>query len=136
MLDVDHFKRFNDDFGHDAGDVVLREVGGVLRRATREGHLAFRYGGEEFLILMPGLDASHAIDRAEEIRRRIETLRVVHDGRELGSITASLGLASSPEHGPVDRLVQAADACLLRAKKAGRNRVIVAEVRRADPAAA
>jgi diguanylate cyclase (GGDEF)-like protein len=136
MLDVDHFKRFNDDFGHDAGDAVLREVGGVLKRATREGNLAFRYGGEEFLMLLPGLEPNQALDRAEEIRRKVESLRVVHDGREVGPITASLGLASSPEHCPVDRLIQTADAALLRAKRAGRNRVVVAEARGADHAAA
>lgn len=136
MLDVDHFKRFNDDFGHEAGDAVLREVGGVLKRSTRDANLAFRYGGEEFLLLLPGLSAAHALERAEEVRRKIEALRIVHDGRELGSITASLGVACSPEHCQTDRLVQAADASLLRAKRAGRNRVVVAEARRADQSAA
>jgi len=134
MLDVDHFKRFNDDFGHDAGDAVLREVGALLKHATREGNLAFRYGGEEFLMLLPGLDPAQAIERAEEIRRKIETLRILHEGRELGSITASLGLACAPDHCPVDRLVQAADAALLRAKRAGRNRLIVADIRRVEQA--
>jgi len=136
MLDVDHFKRFNDEFGHEAGDAVLREVGGVLKRSTRDPNLAFRYGGEEFLLLLPGLSAAHALERAEEIRSKIAALRIVYDGRELGSITASLGVACSPEHCRADRLVQAADASLLRAKRAGRNRVIVAEARRSDQSAA
>lgn len=136
MLDVDYFKRFNDDFGHDAGDAVLREVGITLKTSVRGGNSAFRYGGEEFLLLMPGLGPIQARERAEEIRRQIESLRVLNDGKELGPVTASLGLASSPEHCPTDKLVQTADAALLRAKKAGRNQVIVAEVRHASQAAA
>jgi diguanylate cyclase (GGDEF)-like protein len=111
------------------GDAVLRAVGATLKRSTREPNLTFRFGGEEFLLLMPGLGAAPAFERAEEIRRKIETIRVVHDGRELGPITASLGVASSPEHRRVDRLIQAADAALLRAKRAGRNRVLAAEAR-------
>ena len=91
--------------------------------------MAFRYGGEEFLLLLPGLGPAQALERAEEIRRKIETLHVVHDGRELGSITASLGMACWPEHSSIDKLVQAADGSLLRAKIAGRNRVEVAQGR-------
>ena len=136
MLDVDHFKRFNDTFGHDAGDAVLREVGAALKHSMRESGLAFRYGGEEFLLLMPGFGPEQATARAEEIRARIASLHVTHDGRELGPITASLGVASTPEHCTSDRLVQAADAALLRAKEAGRDRVVVVEARRRDQAAA
>lgn len=129
MLDVDHFKRFNDEFGHDAGDAVLREVGATLKTSTRNGVLSFRFGGEEFLLLLPGLDLQQACARAEEIRERIAGLRMRHDGRDLGPITASFGVSSAPQVCSADKIVQTADAALLRAKKAGRNRVIAAEVR-------
>jgi diguanylate cyclase (GGDEF)-like protein len=130
MLDVDHFKRFNDEFGHDAGDAVLRAVGSVLRHATREGLLAFRVGGEEFLVLMPDLAVDQAQARAEEIRAQIKALRVQHNGKELGPVTVSLGVASTPEICPPEALVETADAALLRAKQAGRDRVVLAEIRR------
>lgn len=125
MLDVDHFKRFNDMFGHDAGDLVLREVGAVLRGAVSEGGLAFRYGGEEFLIVLPGADTAHAVAAAEDIRLRIAALRLVHEGRALGPVTASIGVANTPDHVTGGRLVRAADAALLHAKQGGRDRVIV-----------
>jgi diguanylate cyclase (GGDEF)-like protein len=130
MIDVDHFKRFNDDFGHDAGDAVLRAVGEALRQSVREGDLVFRFGGEEFLMLMPGVDSETATERAEEIRLRIAAIGLQHDGQTLGAITASLGVATAPAHCPQANLVQAADAALLRAKRAGRNRVVTAGVRR------
>jgi len=136
MLDIDHFKSFNDKFGHDAGDAVLREVGLALKRSIRDGALAFRYGGEEFMVLLPALEAEPASQRAEEIRTRIGELHVQHEGIDLGRITASIGLATVPEHCSPDRLVQTADAALLRAKKAGRNRVVVADSRRRDHVAA
>ncbi|MFT3967725.1 MAG: sensor domain-containing diguanylate cyclase [Sphingobium sp.] len=129
MLDIDHFKRFNDSFGHQAGDAVLREVGQVLKGALREKGKAFRFGGEEFLLLMNGFGAAQATERCEEIRARIAALRIVHEGRTLGPVTASIGLASVPEHCSGDRLVKAADAALYRAKAAGRNRVILATAR-------
>lgn len=135
MIDVDHFKKFNDQFGHDAGDLVLREVGAVLRSAVRDTELAFRYGGEEFLILLPDLDSEGAIERAEEIRQRVASLTLVHEGLALGAIHVSLGVASSPLHCPIERLVQAADAALLRAKAEGRDRVSVAAARRTQNAA-
>jgi diguanylate cyclase (GGDEF)-like protein len=130
MIDVDHFKRFNDDYGHDAGDAVLRAVGNALRTVTRESGLAFRYGGEEFTLLLPGFDSARARARAEDLRSRIEDLRVVHDGKEVGVVTVSIGLASTPDHCLGARVVQAADAALLRAKANGRNRVEIAMTRR------
>jgi diguanylate cyclase (GGDEF)-like protein len=129
MIDIDHFKRFNDEHGHDAGDAVLRAVGHALRHAVRGGDLVFRFGGEELLILLPDTGAEAAAARAEEVRGLIESLAVAHDGRELGPVTASIGVASAPLHADRSRLVQTADAALLRAKQAGRNRVLVAEAR-------
>ncbi|MEC3911197.1 diguanylate cyclase [Sphingobium sp. CR2-8] len=136
MVDIDHFKRFNDSFGHDAGDAVLRAVGMVLADALRENGHAFRLGGEEFVVLMPGFSLDQALGRAIQIQRRIQNLRIDHHGRELGAITASFGLATFPDHGRVDRLLQTADAALLRAKAEGRDRVLVATVRDAAAAAA
>lgn len=129
MLDIDHFKRFNDGFGHDAGDAVLREVGAVLGRSTREHGHAFRYGGEEFLLLLAGAGTEQAEARAEEIRARIAALKLVLEGVELGPVTASIGVSAAPEHCPLDRLVVTADAALLRTKATGRNRVVVASKR-------
>lgn len=133
MIDIDHFKRFNDEYGHGAGDAVLRAVGETLKQSVREGHLAFRYGGEEFLLLMPGLEPVEAEARAEEIRMRIAALRVRHEERDLGQVTASLGVASAPAQCPRERLVQAADAALRRAKRDGRNQVAAAQARKLEP---
>jgi diguanylate cyclase (GGDEF)-like protein len=135
MIDIDHFKRFNDEHGHDAGDAVLRAVGQTLKEAVRDTNLVFRYGGEEFLMLLPGMQEHAAATRAEEIRARISSLRVQHEGRDLGPITASVGLACAPQHTEWQALVQTADAALLRAKQAGRNRVLTASARKNRSAA-
>lgn len=132
MLDVDHFKRVNDSFGHEAGDSVLHEMGEILKHSTRESGLAFRYGGEEFLLLLPGVGAEQAVLRAEDIRMRIQALDIQHLGRTLGPITASVGIASCPLHCALEQLVRTADAALLRAKAAGRDRVVVASSRQTD----
>lgn len=125
MLDVDHFKRFNDEFGHDAGDVVLRAVGQALADSTRGAGDAYRFGGEEFTVLLP-VPVHQAVARAEAIRTRIAELDVRHEGKALGPVTISIGVAAAPEHGAVDQLIATADAALLRAKRQGRNRVEVA----------
>jgi diguanylate cyclase (GGDEF)-like protein len=132
MLDVDHFKRFNDQFGHDAGDAVLRGVGEVLKHSIRDTD-AFRYGGEEFLLVIPDMGAEQAERRAEEVRIKIGALQIEHAGRELGAITASFGTATAPDHCAFSQLVRTADAALLRAKEAGRNRVFQADARQVRP---
>ena len=129
MIDVDHFKRFNDVHGHDAGDTVLREVGKVLAGVTRDAGLAFRYGGEEFMLLLPGLSVEGATERAEEIRTRVAALALGSEAGNMGPITVSIGVAITPLHCPPDRLVRTADAALLRAKAMGRDRVEVAQQR-------
>jgi diguanylate cyclase (GGDEF)-like protein len=126
MIDIDHFKRFNDDHGHEAGDAVLRAVGKALRQAVREGDLAFRYGGEEFLLLLGGMAPCQAVARAEQLRAHIASLRVRFAGRDLGPLTVSAGVASAPAHCQLDQLIQFADAALLAAKRSGRDRVVVA----------
>ncbi len=129
MVDVDNFKRFNDAHGHDAGDLVLREVGRTLANATREAGLAFRYGGEEFMVLLPGLSADQASARAEDIRKRVSDLKLGSEAGNLGPVTVSIGVAITPLHCPPDRLVRTADAALLRAKALGRDRVEIAQQR-------
>ena len=126
MLDVDHFKRFNDAFGHEAGDAVLRHVGDILSNATREDGVAFRYGGEEFLLLMPGHDVEQARERCESIRRDIQALQVKFEGETLGPVTSSFGVATYRDELAPGSMVRNADAALLRAKQEGRNRVVVA----------
>lgn len=126
MVDIDHFKRFNDEHGHEAGDAVLRAVGEALRKAVRQGDLAFRYGGEEFTVLLPGMDTVQAADRAEQIRAHVAALHLRFADRDLGPITISAGIASATGHPAIERLVQRADAALLDAKRAGRNRIALA----------
>ncbi|WP_150291381.1 diguanylate cyclase [Sphingobium estronivorans] len=129
MVDIDHFKRFNDNHGHDAGDAVLRAVGAVLHDALREKDCAFRLGGEEFVLLMPGFTLDQAMERARTVQQRVQDLRVDHRGEELGPITASFGLAAFPDHGRAETLLRTADAALLRAKSQGRDRIVIATVR-------
>lgn len=132
MVDVDHFKRFNDSFGHEAGDAVLRAMGAILKHSTRESGVAFRYGGEEFLLLMPELNSEQAFERAYEIQARVRALRVRHGDRDLGALTASFGLATAPDNCGFAKLVETADAALYRAKETGRDRIVVADARLTD----
>jgi diguanylate cyclase (GGDEF)-like protein len=125
LLDVDHFKLFNDTHGHDAGDAVLREVAHVLKRHTRTEDIACRYGGEEFLMLLPGCPLEDAYQKAEAIREAIAQLRVSAGGTALSRVTASIGISCYPQHGEtIDELIRVADAALYRAKSAGRNHVV------------
>jgi diguanylate cyclase (GGDEF)-like protein len=127
MLDLDHFKNFNDTYGHDAGDAVLRETASFLAKSVRAEDIVCRFGGEEFLIILPMADlrASHA--RAERIRSRLRELTVMHQGQSLGPITVSVGVAELPQHGTSPReLLEASDAALYCAKREGRDCVIVA----------
>ncbi len=127
MLDLDHFKGFNDTYGHDAGDAVLRETASFLSKSVRAEDIVCRFGGEEFMILLPGADLAATEARAERIRSRLRDLTVVHEGQSLGTITASIGVAEVPQHGTSPQaLIAAADAALYRAKKEGRDRVVTA----------
>ncbi len=126
MIDVDKFKKFNDTYGHAAGDDVLREVAQVLGRLTREDGLAFRYGGEEFAVLLPGVSVDAAADRAEAIRREIEQISIMRGDLVISDISASFGVATTPDHGSGEGLFGLADAALYSSKASGRNRVTVA----------
>jgi diguanylate cyclase (GGDEF)-like protein len=128
MIDVDHFKRFNDSFGHNAGDALLREFGGLLRTHIRGGDIACRYGGEEFAVIMPDATLEDTQHRAEELRQATLQLRVTDQDQALGQVTISLGVAALPQHGTDSaRLLRAADRALYSAKNAGRNRVQTAD---------
>jgi diguanylate cyclase (GGDEF)-like protein len=125
MLDVDHFKKFNDLHGHPAGDEALRAFGAVLRSCMREGDVAARYGGEEFAVLLPGHDAEVAATIAERIRGRTEATIIALAPGITDHITVSIGIATAPDQG-LDRvtLLRVADEALYRAKATGRNRVV------------
>jgi diguanylate cyclase (GGDEF)-like protein len=128
MIDVDHFKNFNDTYGHEAGDLVLSALGQHFSNNMRGSDVACRYGGEEFMILMPATGTSGALIVIEKLRRSAEALRVrIDDRRQLG-VTISCGVATCPEHAQdAEALVRAADSALYASKHAGRNRVTVAE---------
>jgi diguanylate cyclase (GGDEF)-like protein len=127
MLDIDYFKLFNDTEGHQAGDDCIRKVAGTLAETLhRAGDMVARYGGEEFAVLLPETDAEHALQVAETLRSRIEALRLPHAASPLGTVTASLGVATAvpPRDGSsCGDFVRIADAALYDAKRLGRNRV-------------
>lgn len=124
MLDVDHFKQFNDRHGHAAGDLVLKEVARAITRALRSGDVACRYGGEEFALILPDADADAAQALAERLLASVRALELRHEQRALGRITASIGVASFPRSGEDgEAMLDAADAALYRAKQGGRDRV-------------
>jgi len=125
MLDLDHFKKFNDVHGHEAGDSVLRETASFLAANVRAEDVVCRFGGEEFVIILPTADLAAAHGRAEKICSNLRLLEVVHQGQPVGTVTVSVGVAAIPEHGATpQRLLEAADAALYRAKREGRNRVM------------
>ncbi|MDD5036220.1 MAG: diguanylate cyclase [Methylococcaceae bacterium] len=133
MLDIDHFKRLNDTYGHQAGDLVLVALGELLSLQTRHADVACRYGGEEFVVVMPGAMLAFAAQRGEQLRQRFEALRVPYAETELRA-TLSLGVAAFPQHGESgDQVLRAADHALYAAKASGRNRVCAAEDEFAGP---
>ena len=130
FIDVDHFKRFNDVFGHEAGDQVLRSMGDFFRSHFRGDDIICRYGGEEFAIILPESSAQDAASRAELLRISARTLKLKHNDVILDPVTLSAGIAGFPEHASSAReLLQVADACLYEAKKSGRDRIILAKVK-------
>jgi diguanylate cyclase (GGDEF)-like protein len=126
MIDVDHFKRVNDLYGHDAGDQALREFAVRLRRAVREVDVVARYGGEEFLLVLPSTNFSGALSVAERVWRSIGGEDFVL-GQVSVRITASIGVAIYPSHDikSKDELLKAADVALYQAKNEGRDRICV-----------
>ena len=124
MIDIDHFKRFNDVYGHSTGDLVLKEVGTYLLTQIRQYDVACRYGGEELVIVMPDASIENTVIRAEEIRNGIKKLQLEDNGRQLEAITVSIGVSCFPDDGTnTEELIKIADKALYRAKEQGRDRV-------------
>jgi diguanylate cyclase (GGDEF)-like protein len=129
LIDLDHFKHVNDEWGHEAGDRVLEKASDLLRSHIRGSDIAVRYGGEEFAVLLPGTGAAVAEERAEELRREMQALEIDYNGARI-RITLSAGLAESTAAAEDGRdLMKRADEALYTAKAAGRNRVVRATAR-------
>ena len=128
MLDLDHFKSFNDSLGHEAGDTLLRELGHFLQSRTRQEDIACRYGGEEFTLILPEASLEVTRQRAERLREDVKQLNVQYLGQILPPVTLSQGVVAFPEHGwTATTLLRAADAALYLAKGEGRDRVVVGQ---------
>ncbi len=128
IMDVDYFKRVNDTYGHQAGDLLLREIAIFLQRSVRAEDVCCRFGGEEFVIIMPGMDQPDALKRAEQILEKVCSLEVDFHGQPIQTITLSIGVAVLPDHGTTtETLLRAADDALYHAKLEGRNRIIIAQ---------
>jgi diguanylate cyclase (GGDEF)-like protein len=128
MLDLDHFKHFNDTFGHQVGDILLKEIAGVIKNRVRAGDLACRYGGEEFSLILAEVGTEGAHKCVEGVREAIKHLSLHNRGQTLGTVTVSAGIAAYPTHGDTSEdLIHAADEALYQAKKAGRDCIFVYE---------
>ena len=128
MIDIDHFKRINDNFGHEAGDLVIAELGALFKRSVRGSDVACRYGGEEFALVLPEISIENARRKAETLRQGVKSLALEQRGTPLGPISISLGVAVFPIHAEdAESLFRRADQALYEAKNAGRDRVVVAQ---------
>jgi diguanylate cyclase (GGDEF)-like protein/PAS domain S-box-containing protein len=128
MIDIDNFKKFNDTFGHAAGDLILNELGKLFLEHIRGEDIACRYGGDEFIIVMPDASREIVYKRAKLIRENTPKIHLQFEGQTLGTITLSLGIAVFPEDGynPVD-IMEVVDKALYKAKRNGRNRISIAK---------
>ncbi len=127
MMDIDYLKRFNDTYGHEAGDMMLRALGNFLQQNVRKGDVACRFGGDEFVLIMPGASAMIAKGRAELLVKDVQTIKLNYSDKGLSGISASFGVAVFPGHGnSAAALIKAADTALLLAKKKGRSQVVMA----------
>jgi diguanylate cyclase (GGDEF)-like protein/PAS domain S-box-containing protein len=137
MIDLDHFKTFNDTYGHDAGDAVLRETAACLLNGVRAEDFVCRFGGEEFIVILPTAEMQVSRARAERLRTRIRELQIVYQGKPLGMVTISAGVAVFPAHGTSPKqLMAAADAALYEAKRQGRDQVVMASAKAVELEAA
>ena len=126
LVDLDHFKQVNDTFGHPSGDLVLKEIGATFKRTIRTYDWVGRYGGEEFLLILPGVCFASAHNRAEQFRAAVEKARI-RDGDTPIPVTASFGVAAGfPSD--YESMIRAADSALYRAKDNGRNNVVATEI--------
>lgn len=138
MIDIDHFKMFNDCYGHQIGDQVLRLVAKVLQESVREGDMAARYGGEELMALLPGATLHNCADVAERVRQRITDARLTRraTGEEISSITVSIGVAQFRLAESAEAMIERCDRALYQAKRSGRNRTIMESEIEGETAAA
>jgi diguanylate cyclase (GGDEF)-like protein len=139
MLDIDHFKKINDTYGHQCGDEVLRQLGKVLQQAVRHYDIVARYGGEEFVVILPGINIEQAFETAERLRKDIAACAVTCGEAGEVRFSVSIGISSLPRltGNLTDMLIRDADIALYRAKNAGRNRTAVsADLTGAQPEAA
>jgi diguanylate cyclase (GGDEF)-like protein/PAS domain S-box-containing protein len=127
LVDIDHFKRFNDTFGHDAGDVVLVEFAKFMTQYFRESDIVCRFGGEEFIVIMPSAEQSIVVERATQLCHKLHDVEIFYESKKLPSITASFGVAylSSDNYQQASVIVKLADSALYEAKRAGRDQVVV-----------
>ena len=128
MFDIDNFKDFNNVYGHDGGDALLHQLGNFLLKKTRGGDIVCRYGGEEFVVVLPSASLENTRIRAEEIREGVKDLLVYHLGKPMRKCTLSFGVSAFPERGTTsESLIKSADTALYSAKNEGRDRVVVAD---------
>lgn len=124
MLDLDDFKKFNDQYGHEAGDEVLKFIGHELNDNFRSNDMACRFGGEEFLVVMVNVDMKTGVQKLERVREKIKNKSIMYQGQRLSVITVSVGISEAPDNGlMVDELIEAADQALYVAKRSGKDRV-------------
>jgi diguanylate cyclase len=133
MIDVDHFKAINDTFGHDVGDGVLKHIAEILVSSVRAGDFVFRYGGEEFLLLLGGMTQEILLMIAEKVRAAVEQQEHYGKFGDVFKVTVSLGLAIHDGHPDFHRMISAADEALFEAKRGGRNRYKVFSTSRGKP---
>ncbi len=127
MIDIDHFKQYNDAYGHAAGDMLLRSIGEFFKDGIRREDIACRYGGEEFVLILPGSSLENTCRRAEQLHEDIKRVRVRHRGNFMNSVEVSMGVVVFSEHGSsAELLLESADKALYKAKALGRNRIVVA----------
>ena len=127
MLDIDHFKTFNDTYGHEVGDLLLKAMGSFLQQQVRGGDIVCRYGGEEFILILPGAGEQETLQRAEQLRAGVKTIVIQNGSIDPPSVSISLGVAVYPGAGRnTTRLLKAVDEALYRAKRDGRDRVCLA----------
>jgi diguanylate cyclase (GGDEF)-like protein len=130
FIDIDHFKRFNDVFGHDAGDTILRSFADLLRSFFRGDDVICRYGGEEFALILPESNEQDAAVRMNQFRENVKRMTVLHESRTLDPVSVSVGVAAFPKNGnSIESLLRAADQALYISKAEGRDRVNIAPVR-------
>lgn len=128
MIDVDHFKRFNDTQGHEAGDAVLRELAKLFQSQLRAEDIVSRYGGEEFMLILPEADMIAARECGDRLRNAVHAMQIQHLGKTLEGIRLSIGVACHPQHGNnADALLRSADMALYHAKEAGRDQMVTAD---------